>query len=123
MMKKMIFTFFVLGGFILLGTNDLTASENEPEKKQTTQTARPGFVDSNGDGICDYYDGNRPGKGKGPGNGQGLGRADGKGLGQGSGLMNGSGNGQRKLDGTGRGRNAGNGRRDGSGVNCRLRNN
>ena len=119
-MKKMIFHLIVLGGFILLGTSVAGATEVEPEKKQTEQTVRPGFVDTNGDGICDNYTGTQPGKGLGPGNGQGLGRANGKGLGKGSGLMNGSGNGQRRLDGSGGARNPGNGQqlRDGSGGNC-----
>lgn len=114
----------VLGGFIFLGTSMTTAQEVEPEKKQTTQTVRPGFTDNNNDGVCDYYDGNRPGKGKGPGNGLGLGRADGKGLGKGQGLRDGSGNGQRRLDGSGGGRNQGRGQqlRDGSGAGCNAGN-
>lgn len=91
-------------------------------------TARPGFVDANNDGVCDNYDGQRPGKGLGPGNGQGEGRAKGKGLGRGKGLRDGSGqgfrdgSGQGLRDGSGRrsgqGRGQGQGLRDGSGPNC-----
>jgi len=111
-MKQLIFSLIVLGGFTFLGTSFTTADEVEPEKEQVTQTAGSGFTDSNGDGICDNYDGNRPGKGLGPGNGQGKGRADGKGLGKGRGLRDGSGRGQ--------GRGYGRQLRDGSGGNCNL---
>jgi len=119
-MKKLIFPLVVLGAFILLGTNVAEAQKVDPKKVQTTQTVQPGFADTNGDGICDNYDGSQPGKGLGPGNGQGLGRDKGKGLGKGACLRDGSGNGQRRLDGSGTGRNKGNGKqlRDGSGGNC-----
>ena len=110
----------VLGALILLGTSAAEAQKVYPGKVQSTQTIQPGFVDANGDGICDNNNGTQPGKGLGPGNGQGLGRATGKGPGKGSGLMDGSGKGQRRLDGSGAGRNKGNGKqlRDGSGGNC-----
>ncbi len=106
--------------FFLLGTGAAEAQKVYPEKVQTTQTVQPGYVDANGDGVCDNYNGTQPGKGLGPGNGQGLGRATGKGLGKGLGLRDGSGNGQRRFDGSGLGRNKGNGKqlRDGSGGNC-----
>jgi hypothetical protein len=121
-MKKVILSMIVLGGFLFLGTNVAEASEQVKVKKseQTTQTTPSGFVDANNDGVCDNYDGVRPGQGKGPGYGKGLGQADGKGLGKGKGLCDGSGNGQRKLDGSGNGKNKGNGKqlRDGSGGNC-----
>ncbi|MDD4226412.1 MAG: hypothetical protein PHU98_08495 [Mariniphaga sp.] len=119
-MKRIFYSMMILGGLILLGTLAAEAEQTEPVKKQSTSTVRPGFTDANGDGICDFYDGKRPGKGLGPGNGQGLGRATGKGLGKGLGLRDGSGNGQRRLDGSGGGRNQGNGRglQDGSGGNC-----
>lgn len=121
-MRKLVLSLMVLGGFILLGTNVAKAQKADLKKVQTTQTAQPGFVDTNNDGICDNYDGSQPGKGLGPGNGQGVGRATGKGLGKGSGLRDGSGNGQRRLDGSVGGRNLGNGRqlRDGSGGNCSI---
>lgn len=119
-MKKLIFPLFVLGGFLLLGTNVTVAQKVDQKKLQTTQTARSGFVDANHDRVCDNYNGSQPGKGLGPGNGQGVGRATGKGLGKGAGLINGNCNGQRRLDGSGAGRNKGNGQqlRDGSGGNC-----
>lgn len=121
-MKNLFWSFIVLGGFILLGTTVVQATETEPVKKQITQTVRPGFTDTNGDGICNFYDGKRPGQGLGPGNGQGVGQATGKGLGKGLGVRDGSGNGQRRLDGSGNGRNKGNGKqlRDGSGGNCKF---
>ena len=110
----------VFGVLILLGTSVAEAQKVDPKKVQTTQTVQPGFADTNGDGICDNYDGSQPGKGLGPGNGQGVGRDKGKGLGKGAGLKDGSGNGQKCLNGTGGGRNKGNGQqlRDGSGGNC-----
>ncbi|SHE96740.1 hypothetical protein SAMN05444274_103116 [Mariniphaga anaerophila] len=122
-MKKLIFPLIILGGLFFLGTNFAEASKIDPPQKKTTQSVQSGYVDTNGDGVCDNYDGQRPGQGLGPGNGQGLGQATGKGLGKGSGLRNGSGNGQRKLDGSGAGRNKGNGKRlrDGSGGNCNLK--
>jgi len=104
-MKKWIISLVFLGGLIFLGTGLASAIESDQDPVKTAQTAGSGFVDANGDGICDNYDGIRPGKGKGPGNGQGLGRADGKGLGKGKGqqLRNGSGagNGMRLRDGSG----------------------
>jgi hypothetical protein len=119
-MKKLIFPLIVLGGFLLLGTSVAEAQKVDQKVVQATQAVQPGFVDTNGDGVCDNYNGNQPGKGLGPGNGQGVGRATGKGLGKGSGLRDGSGAGQRRLDGSGAGRNKGNGQqlRDGSGGNC-----
>lgn len=118
-MKRIVFSLVFLGGLLFIGTGIAHAVESGQEPVRAAQTSG-GFVDSNGDGICDNYDGIRPGKGQGPGSGQGLGQSSGKGLGKGNGLKNGSGSGQRRLDGTGGGRNAGNGRqlRDGSGGNC-----
>jgi hypothetical protein len=119
-MKKLIYSFAFAGGLFLLGTGIATAQNALQKRQSSTQTSLSGFVDVNNDGICDNYNGVRPGKGKGPGNGQGLGRTDGKGLGRGSGIKDGSGNGPRLLDGSGGGRNKGNGRQllDGSGGNC-----
>jgi hypothetical protein len=106
-MKKLI-TLIILGGFFFLGINVAEAQQNEQKqevkKEQTTQAQAPrgsGFVDADGDGICDNYDGLRPGRGLGPGNGQGLGRAGGRGLGRGQGLRNGQGQGLRLRDGSG----------------------
>ncbi len=117
-MKKLIFSFMMIGGLVLLGTTVVMAQNQAPKKVQSTQVAGSTFTDANGDGVCDNYNGTQAGQGKGPGNGQGLGRATGKGLGQGQGLRDGSGNGQRRLDGSGMGRNKGNGRQDGSGGRC-----
>lgn len=102
-MKKWIISLVFLGGFIFLGTSIASAVETDQDPVKTTQTARTGFVDANGDGICDNYDGIRPGQGKGPGNGQGLGRANGKGLGPCNGQQQrkGAGNGQRLRNGSG----------------------
>lgn len=120
-MKNLLWLFILTGVLILPGISVVQATETEPENKQITQTVRPGFTDTNGDGICDFYDGKRPGQGFGPGNGEGMGQNSGKGLGKGLGLRDGSGNGQRRLYGSGNGRNKGNGKqlRDGSGGYCR----
>jgi hypothetical protein len=60
-----------------------------------TNPSSPGFVDKDGDGICDNYQGGGQGqakaKGKGPGNGtgnQGVGPRDGTGYGAGNGTGN-----------------------------------
>lgn len=121
-MKRVFFSMMVLGGFIFVGTFAADAAETEPEKQQIAQTVRPGYTDANDDGVCDYFDGKRPGRGSGPGNGQGIGSANGQGLGKGLGLRYGTGNGQRRPNGSGAGRNQGTGRqlRDGTGDNCPL---
>jgi hypothetical protein len=113
-MKKIMLTLFVLGGFAFLGTIEAEAQQTEKksEQQQTPQAPRPGFVDADGDGICDNYNGTQPGKGLGPGNGQGLGRANGQGLCLGQGLRNGTG----RLQGQGRGLRLG--QRDGTGPYC-----
>jgi len=111
-MKKMIYSLVIASAIVLLTGNSLDAQNGKKINNAVTRQAGVGFTDANGDGICDNYDGVKPGKGKGPGNGQGLGCANGKGLGQGKGLRNGS----------GAGRNSGNGLRlrDGSGANCQT---
>ena len=115
-MKTFIISAALLVGISFFGVENIQAQKAEKAEKQetTVNTTRPGFVDANNDGICDHYDGKRPGKGLGPGTGKGAGRADGKGLGQGQGRRDGSGrvsgkgrrvnnnkNGQRLQDGTG----------------------
>ena len=105
-MKTLILSFVFIAAIGLWGS--LNAQTQDPKTKSATeqvqtQTPQAGFVDSNGDGVCDNYDGTRPGKGLGPGNGQGKGRGNGKGLGRhhdhrsGKGL----GQGQRLRDGSG----------------------
>ncbi len=103
-MKKLVISVVILTAMAFWGTAE--AQTQKQEKKATTeqvqnQTARPGFVDANGDGICDNYDGKRPGKGLGPGSGNGQGRTDGKGLSRGKGKRDGQGQGQRLRDGSG----------------------
>ncbi|MGQ1889538.1 hypothetical protein ACT29H_03760 [Thermophagus sp. OGC60D27] len=80
-MKKLIFTLAMIVGFTL-STKNLSAQNNgiNSSQEQTSQTVRTGFIDNNGDGICDNYDGNRSGQGLGPGHGYGQGRINGKGL-------------------------------------------
>jgi hypothetical protein len=113
-MKKFMLTLLVLGGIAFLGAIEAEAQQTEKksEQQQAPQTPRPGFVDADGDGICDNYDGVRPGRGLGPGNGQGLGRANGQRLGLGQCLRNGSGQGQ------GQGQGLRTGPRNGTGPNC-----
>lgn len=112
-MKKFFVSMAVLTTMGLLTLTEVSAqkaeaqapandSETAAPARDAATTARPGFIDANNDGVCDNYDGQRPGKGLGPGNGQGEGRATGKGLGRGKGLRDGSGQGLR----------------DGSGPNC-----
>lgn len=105
-MKKVVLSFAFIAAIAFWGTVD--AQNQDPQKKNSTeqvqtQTPGTGFVDSNGDGVCDNYDGKRPGKGLGPGNGQGKGRANGKGLGRNNGnrTRQGLGQGQRLRDGSG----------------------
>ncbi len=114
----MIFSACLIVAVFFLVTNSMIAQEAETEKTKVEQV-RSGFVDNDGDGVCDHYDGKRPGKGHGPGHGLGEGRADGKRLGQGRGLRDGSGYGERRLDGSGPGRGLRKGLRDGSGPRCR----
>ncbi len=82
-MKKVILTLALVAGFAFAANNvnAQTGADND-QKKETTQNVRSGFVDNNGDGICDNYEGTRPGKGLGPGHGNGQGRGQGKGLGR-----------------------------------------
>lgn len=130
-MKKFFASMAVLATMGLLTLSQVSAQKAEvkaPAKDtealtpagDAATTARPGFIDANKDGVCDNYDGQRPGKGLGPGNGQGEGRATGKGLGRGKGLRDGSGQGLRDGSGrrSGQGRGQGQGLRDGSGPNC-----
>ncbi|GAO28296.1 hypothetical protein [Geofilum rubicundum] len=125
-MKRIILSLVLVAGFAFLGTMEMDAQKAEAETAKATetteQTARPGFIDANKDGVCDHYDGKRAGKGLGPGNGNGEGRATGQKLGRGKGLRDGSGQGLRngsgrrqgKADGTGNGQRL----RDGSGPGC-----
>lgn len=126
-MKRIILTLVMVGGFAFMGTMEMEAQKAAASSDVTTEetvepTARPGFIDANGDGVCDNYDGKRAGKGLGPGNGNGAGRGTGQRLGRGKGLRDGSGQGLR--DGSGRGQGkadgTGNGQRlrDGSGPGC-----
>lgn len=91
-MKKLVLTLAMVAGFAFAANNVQAQNNvNNDQKQETTRNIRPGFVDNNGDGVCDNYDGNRPGKGLGPGNGNGQGRVNGNGLGRGNGRRYGSG--------------------------------
>jgi hypothetical protein len=82
-MKKLVFTLALVAGFAFAANNvNAQANSENNQKQDTTQTVRSGFVDNNGDGVCDNYDGKRAGKGLGPGHGNGHGRGHGKGLGR-----------------------------------------
>lgn len=92
-------------GTLLLVAGAARAQAPNPPASQPPATVGPGFVDANGDGVCDNCTGTpkwkgrkaRQGKGgAGPGNGtnnQGVGPRDGSGYGQtsGRGACNGSG--------------------------------
>src|SRR5690554_5965106 len=123
-MKKFFVSMAVLTTMGLLTLTEVSAQKaeaqapaNDSEAVAADTGVRPGFADTNKDGVCDNYDGQRPGKGLGPGNGQGEGRATGKGLGRGKGLRDGSG--QGLLDGSGQGLRDGSGRRNGQGRGLR----
>ena len=118
-MKSMILLFAVLALFTIGSVNTASAQEVEQTQSGTEQVCK-GFVDSNGDGVCDHYDGKRPGKGHGPGYGKGEGRTDGKRLGRGTGSRDGKAIGERKLDGSGPRQGLRRGSRDGSGPRCRV---
>jgi hypothetical protein len=90
-MKKMIFSFIVLGTLVFVGTGWSNSANAMDSSAQTTQADYSNVINPDGDKICPNYDGTQPGKGKGPGNGQGVGRTDGKGLGKGKGPKDGSG--------------------------------
>jgi hypothetical protein len=96
-------------GFVLAVS--IAASAQSTPTPQAPKTGAA-FVDANGDGICDNYQGGTPGGGKGSNQGRGkrLGARDGSGFGAGSGVASGTGTGT--CDGTGpKGRQAGRGRR------------
>lgn len=114
-MKKFFVSMAVLTTMGLLTLTEVSAqkaeaqapandSETAAPARDAATTARPGFIDANNDGVCDNYDGQRPGKGLGPG--KGLRDGSGQGLRDGSGRRSGQGRGQ------------GQGLRDGSGPNC-----
>jgi hypothetical protein len=100
-------------GFVLAVS--IAASAQSTPTPQAPKTGAA-FVDANGDGICDNYQGGTPGAGKGYGQGRGrgqhLGPRDGSGFGAGSGAGTGTGTGTGTCDGTGpKGRQMGRGRR------------
>ena len=111
-MKKLIYSLVFTSGMVLFAGGSVPAQDKGQHMNQISRYSGSGYIDANGDGVCDHYDGVRQGKGKGPGNGQGMGSANGKGLGKGKG----------KSDGSGTGRKSGNGQqlRDGSGGNCQA---
>ncbi len=116
-MKKLMYSLAVMAGFLFVATTSATAQQAVENEKKTEQT-RTGFVDKDGDGVCDHYDGKRLGKGLGPGNAVGEGRVEGQRQGRRQGLRDGRGQGERKLDGSGPGKGLRKGLRDGSGPNC-----
>lgn len=110
----------MIGGLVFLNIQTAEAQQTEPKKEvakptqteqpsQTATAAGPGFVDADGDGICDNYNGSQPGKGLGPCNGQGqtvqnvncprYGQAVQNG--RGKGVMRGNGQGIKARDGSG----------------------
>jgi hypothetical protein len=109
-MKRLTIVAGALGTLLLLAGAVRAQAPNPPS--QAPATARPGFVDANGDGVCDNCTGTPQGQGQkvrqgkggfGPGNGtgsQGVGPRDGSGYGQASGRGTCNGTGQK---GRGRG--------------------
>lgn len=116
-MKKIAISIVAAAAVLLFALPEATA-QHATENQKPVENVHTGFVDQNGDGVCDHYDGKRPGKGQGPGFGQGEGRANGKSMGQRKGLRDGSGKGERKLDGSGPRKGMRRGLRNGSGPNC-----
>jgi hypothetical protein len=123
-MKQFVLSLIMMTGFVIFGTQIAEAQDRESATQQkgisaTNNLARPEYTDTNIDGICDNYDGQRAGMGLGSGNGDGKGRVTGKGLGQSQGLRDRSGSASHqcrggKRDGSGNGQRL----RDGSGSNC-----
>lgn len=116
-MKKLMYSLTVMAALLFITANTATAQQ-AAETENKTEQVRKGFVDKDGDGVCDHYDGKRPGKGLGPGQAMGEGRAEGQRQGRRQGLRDGRGQGERKLDGSGPRRGLRKGLRDGSGPNC-----
>ncbi|MDG5799429.1 hypothetical protein QA597_03535 [Marinilabiliaceae bacterium ANBcel2] len=122
-MKKLVLT---LAAFVFMFFSGASLMAQENNEKSQEREVATGFIDTTGDGVCDNYDGTRPGQGLGPGTGKGEGRATGQGAALGEGLRDGSG--QREGVGRGEGNRSGardgrgNGRqlRDGSGDNCTV---
>jgi len=79
-MKKLVIFLVMMSSLAFFGRT-LSAQNNETVQSKN-QTIRTGFLDNNGDGVCDNYDGTRAGQGLGPGHGNGQGRINGKGLGR-----------------------------------------
>jgi len=87
----------------LVLTTALFASAQSAPAPQAPRTS-PAFVDANGDGICDNFQGGTGqgnGYGKGRGQGKRLGPQDGSGYGAGAGRGAGTGTGTGTCDGTG----------------------
>jgi len=125
-MKKFIFSIALLGGLTFLTVQTAEAQQNKPKNESAVQPqtaqlpqkpaspTRPGFVDADGDGICDNYDGTRPGRGLGPSYGQGQTVQNANCPFYGQAVQNGSGKGMMRA---GQGIRA----RDGSGPRCIFR--
>lgn len=107
-------------GFLFMGTMIADAQQKETTSETKTENVRGRFVDADGDGVCDRYDGTRPGKGLREGQGEGVKRDDGARRGMQKGLRDGRGQKQEMRDGTGQGRGRGDRQqlRDGTGPNC-----
>ncbi len=69
---------FILSLIFIAALSFTATITNAQEMEKTENKPRTGYVDADGDGICDNYDGVRPGKGIGPGHGYGEGRTTGK---------------------------------------------
>lgn len=119
-MKKFVLSMMTVAGFLFMGTVIAEAQEKEATKATTTENVRSGFVDADGDGVCDRYDGTRPGKGLREGQGEGVKRDDGTRRGMQKGLRDGRRQKQEMRDGTGQGRGRGDRQqlRNGTGQNC-----
>jgi hypothetical protein len=112
-MKRLTILAGALGAIVLLA-GTATAQTPNPPASPPPATARPNFVDANGDGVCDNCTGTPKGKGQkarqgkggaGPGDGtgnQGVGPADGSGYGRGGGRGTCNGTGPRGRGRSGR---------------------
>ncbi len=53
-MKRIVLILFASGAFLLMATTVANAQQKENTTEKTVQVNRTGFVDSNGDGVCDH---------------------------------------------------------------------
>jgi hypothetical protein len=92
-----------LGMIVLASGSPLGAADDPPANRDSARVGQ-GFVDEDGDGVCDNCTGVSQGQGRGQGQGQSTGRRQGR---EGNDPGNGSGDRKAQRDGSGRGQGPG----------------